>query len=320
MSTELIVLEDVKIEPFFIGGKGIDSILAEIESKAMEHVPDVSTLKGRNAIKANVTKVTTCKTFLEASGKDLSAKRKLEPKLIDANRKRVKEFLEALQVMARLKLTEWETEQAQIKLEAEEKAAADARIELHDTYYEAAAILMAEDFRQRAAVIEQARLDQIARDDAIALEATQKAEREAQAAIDKAEADKQAAIVAAKAAEDKAKQDKIDADKREEQYKINAEIFAEQSRQQVLADKIAAEKKAEADRQQAIINEQNRVAAEQKQIEADTAKREANTKHKGKIHRTILAAMVDGGLDENTAKGLIGNMSKGLIPYVSINY
>jgi len=252
MSTELIVLEDVKIEPFFIGGKGIDSILAEIESKAMEHVPDVSTLKGRNAIKANVTKVTNCKTFLEASGKDLSAKRKLEPKLIDANRKRVKEFLEALQATARLKLTEWETEQARIKLEAEEKAAADARLELHDTYYEVAAILMAEDFRQREAAKEQARLDQIARDDAIALEATQQAEAEAQAAMHKVKMEAEQYKRDKIDIEEKAEKDRILAVEREEQYKINAEIFAKQAEERALADKIAAELKAEEDRQQAI--------------------------------------------------------------------
>ena len=84
-----------------------------------------------------------------------------------------------------------------------------------DEHHEMAFLMMAEEFRQREALAEQERLDQIARDDAIALKAKQMAEAEAQDAIDKAEADKQAAIAATKVAEDKAKQDISDAEQRE---------------------------------------------------------------------------------------------------------
>ena len=309
MSTELIVLEDVKIEPFFIGGKGIDSILAEIESKAMEHVPDVSTDKGRKAIKANVTKIVTCKTFLEASGKDLSAKRKLEPKLIDANRKRVKEFLEALQLTARLKLTEWEAEQARIKLEAEEKAAAEKLQAEVDHDHEMAILMMAEDFRQRAEAEEKTRLAQIARDDAIALKAKKLAEDEAQDAIDKAETDKQAAIDAAKKAEVKAKQDAIDYLSREKMIAIDADNA-----------KVKAKQKAKRDAEQAVIDEQKRVAADKKRIDDETAKREANTAHKGKVNREAMAAIMKCGIDEDLAVKVIKAIHKGLIPNVSISY
>lgn len=310
MSKELIVLEDVKIEPFFIGGKGIDSILAEIEVRALEHVPDVSTDKGRKAIKANITKITTCKTFLEASGKELSAARKLEPKLIDSNRKRVKEFLEALQVTARLKLTEWEAEQARIKLEAEEKEAADARIALHDTYYEVAAILMAEDFRQREAAAEQARLDQIAHDEAIAAKAKEDAELAAKAEIEQAEADKQWAILAAKEAEEKAEQDKVDSANREKQAKIDEASRA----------KLAAEK-AEADKQAAIKAEQQRVADELAKVVQDAADREADTEHKKAVNNAIMDAIIEHtGVTKETAVLMLKALHKGNIPHTVTSY
>ena len=211
-------------------------------------------------------------------------------------------------------------------LKAQTKGAADLERAINEIIKRAA--LEAE---QRAADKIAAEQAQKEREEQAALAATQEAERiaaynaeqaeiAAQAAIDKAEADKQAAIVAAKVAEDKAKQDKIDADKREEQYKINAEIFAEQSRQQVLADKIAAEKKAEADRQQAIINEQNRVAAEQKQIDDAAKKREANTAHKKEINNEAVTYFVLQGLDKASAKKAVIAIAKGFIPNVKISY
>jgi len=178
-----------------------------------------------------------------------------------------------------------------------------------DEHHEMAILMMAEDMRQREAQAEQARLDQIARDESIALEATQKAEEKAKEAIAQAELDKKAAILATMAAQAKANQDAIDAEER-----------AKQQAEQVIIDRMAAEKKAEQDRQFAIEQEKQRQLAEQQLLDNETAKREANTKHKGKIHSEILTVLVDGGLDVKKAKGLIGTMSKGLLPHVSINY
>lgn len=196
-------------------------------------------------------------------------------------------------------------ELAEEKRVAEVKEAARLAViaqDERDEHHEMAILQMAEYFRQLAKTKEQDRLDQITRDDAIALEATQKAEREAKEAIDKAEADKQAAIAEAK------------------QAKIDADLFAKQAEERALADKIAAEKKAEADKQQAIVNEQNRVAAEQKQIEADTAKRESDTKHKRKINNEAMEAFILCGFDKDSAKKAVTAINKGFIPNVTISY
>lgn len=368
MSTELIVLEKLELVPFFTKGDNVDALLAQIKAEADSQVFDASTSKGRKEIKSYVTKITKSKTYLEKHGKELSAEYKAIPKQIDANRKKVKDFLNAVQDKARLALTEYEDKQKQVEadqlskyeelkkllateddfytpysadvlnnnlidlqsltvdkkgygdyelsaLKAQLKGVPDLEKAISDILHREA--MEAEQREAEKLAAEQAQKE---REEQAALAATQEAERiaaynaeqaeiAAQAAIDKAEDEKQAAIVAAEKAEAQAKQDKIDADN-----------DAADAAEKVESDKLKASQKAEEDRQQAIVNEQNRVAAEQKQVEADTAKREANTKHKGKIHRTILAAMVDGGLDEKTAKGLIGSISKGLIPYVHISY
>jgi len=72
MSNELAVVENLDLVPFFTKGDKVDDVLAAIAEKARQHVPDVSTDKGRKAIKANVTFVTKSKTFLEKQRKTLA--------------------------------------------------------------------------------------------------------------------------------------------------------------------------------------------------------------------------------------------------------
>jgi len=112
--TGLIVLQDgddQKIRDFFVTGESVDQILEQVEKEADEHKPDVSTNKGRNAIKANVTMVGNYKTFFENTGKDLSAEYKGIPAKIDTTRKKIKEYLRDLKVKTRKPLTDWEGEQ-----------------------------------------------------------------------------------------------------------------------------------------------------------------------------------------------------------------
>lgn len=163
---------------------------------------------------------------------------------------------------------------------------------LRDEHHEMAILLMAEDFRQREALAKQERLDQITRDEAIALEATQKAERKAQAAINEAEEDKQAVIVAAKIAAEKAE-----------------------------ADQVALLLKAKNDRRQDMIDDQNRVAAEKKRIEDEAKKRESNKKHKASVNNKALNMLVEyAGLSEVDAKNAVLAIARGNIPAVKISY
>ena len=92
----------------FTEPKGLDPYIKAIRAEVEGFVPDVTTKKGREQIASLAYKVAKSKTALESVGKDLAAKYKEIPKLIDAARKAMREELEALQEEVRAPLTAWE--------------------------------------------------------------------------------------------------------------------------------------------------------------------------------------------------------------------
>lgn len=157
--TDLVVIEKANAMTVFQSADQIEEILQKVEREVMSFVPDITTAKGRKEIASLAYKVAQTKTYLDGLGKDLVAELKEIPKLIDANRKTVRDRLDELKAKARQPLTDYEEEQARIKAEAEAKAAAE-RAE-----------------RER-------------------IEGEQRAQREAKEAAERAEREKQAAIEA----------------------------------------------------------------------------------------------------------------------------
>ena len=127
--TALIVAEKLDIAVLF-SGDGMDKILKEIESKAMAHVPDLTTAQGRDDIKSMAYKVAQSKTLIDGLGKDLVSDWKKKAKAIDDHRKTARDFLDDLKVKVRQPLTDWETVEAEKKEEADrkEREKVDARI------------------------------------------------------------------------------------------------------------------------------------------------------------------------------------------------
>jgi hypothetical protein len=87
---------------------GLEPWLQKIRDEVMSFVPDTSTAKGRAAIASIAHKVAKSKVALDDAGKKLVAELKEVPKLIDAERKRMRETLESLQEQVRRPLNEWE--------------------------------------------------------------------------------------------------------------------------------------------------------------------------------------------------------------------
>lgn len=102
----------------FSAEKGLEPWLQKIRDEVRAFVPDTSTAKGRAAIASIAFKVAKSRTALDDAGKKLVAELKEVPKLIDAERKRMRESLEALQEEVRRPLNEWQ-------------AAEDARVAQH---------------------------------------------------------------------------------------------------------------------------------------------------------------------------------------------
>lgn len=108
MSTELITIPKETAITIFTTAKGLDPIIERIKCDALSLVADVSTKKGRDAIASNAAKISRSKTYLDGVGKELVDRLKEQPKLIDSERKRVRDILDALRDEVRKPLTDWE--------------------------------------------------------------------------------------------------------------------------------------------------------------------------------------------------------------------
>lgn len=105
--TDLVVIEKANAMTVFQSADQIEEILQKVEREVMSFVPDITTAKGRKEIASLAYKVAQTKTYLDGLGKDLVAELKEIPKLIDANRKTVRDRLDELKPVsnsARLQL------------------------------------------------------------------------------------------------------------------------------------------------------------------------------------------------------------------------
>lgn len=87
---------------------GLDPYIERIRKEVTGHVPDLTTKKGRDAIASLAFKVRKSKTALDALGKQLVDDLKDIPKRIDAERKRMRDQLDALADEVRAPLDAWE--------------------------------------------------------------------------------------------------------------------------------------------------------------------------------------------------------------------
>lgn len=104
----------------------LSKVVSTIKQLSLKHTPDVSTAKGRKEIASLANKIAQAKTFLDDAGKKLVSGWKNQAKLVDTERKTMRDELDALKKRVRKLLTEWEA------AEAVEKAKLQKRIEYFD--------------------------------------------------------------------------------------------------------------------------------------------------------------------------------------------
>jgi hypothetical protein len=345
----------------FSAEKGLEPWLQKIRDEVRAFVPDTSTAKGRAAIASIAFKVAKSRTALDDAGKKLVAELKEVPKLIDAERKRMRESLEALQEEVRRPLNEWQ-------------AAEDARVARHhaviehientDTAGMSAALIStkiqdldrceinqeleefeADAHRAKAAslvILRQALEDQEKVEAEQAELIKLRAEKEAQEQKDReTRIAQEAADKARIEAEQKAQRDrdaeaqrvadeKAAAEKRENDLKLAA-AESERKAEQARREQIESEQRAERERlqgiedqkkavEQARLDEKARADAAAKEILRQSAAREADKAHQGKINRAALEAFIAGGMPEACAKQAVTLIAQRKIPSVSITY
>ncbi|MEQ5618221.1 cell envelope biogenesis protein TolA [Providencia rettgeri] len=331
MANELVVIEKSTALEVFKSSDSVEDIIRKVEQEVNSFIPDVSTVKGRKEIASLAYKVAQSKTYLDGLGKDLVAELKEIPKLIDANRRTVRERFDTLRDKVRQPLNEWEAEQERIEAEKQMFAWHEEALEMNAAFDKALAeriesdheiaLLMNEKFdRDLAEAKAEAERQRIAREEELKKQAAEQArlaaerkaqqeieaaahrEREAKEAAERAEREKQEAIQraeqAAKEAKEKAERDAKEAQERAEREKQAA---------------IEAERKKQADIEAA------RLAEEERKRQED-AKRQEDKEHRRKYNQETLQALVSNGFDEKLATEFIKLVVSNQIPHMTMNY
>ncbi len=305
----------------------VESILDAIKARVKEFKPDLTTAKGRKEIASVASKVAKSKTFLDGIGKDVVADWKAKAKVIDGQRKIIRDTLDAMKEEVRKPLTEWEEaeEKRQEKINKRIlgiKAAADLTsygsvtsdiikqnldevksIEIDDSFAEYKDL--AENEKDNAINILQARLDRQLEHEEEQAELAElrkeKEEREKKEAAEKAEAER-------KAQEEKIRKEAEEKAKLEEEKKSKEAIAKIEAEKQELIRK-QEEEKAKAE-------------AEQKWKEEEERKRIADENHRKAIEDEAIAciAKIPDISNLKIAKVIIKAISENKIKNVSINY
>ncbi|WP_272675857.1 hypothetical protein [Providencia sp. PROV021] len=320
MANELVVIEKSTALEVFKSSDSVEDIIRKVEQEVNSFIPDVSTAKGRKEIASLAYKVAQSKTYLDGLGKDLVAELKEIPKLIDANRRTVRERFDTLRDKVRQPLTEWEAEQERIEAEKQMLAWHEEALEMNAAFDKELAeriesdheiaLLMNEKFdRDLAETKAEAERQRIAHEEELKkqaaeqarLEAEQKAQQEIEAAAQRERE--------AKEAQERAEREKQEAIQRAEQEAKEAQERAEREKQAA----IEAERKKQADIEAA------RLAEEERKRQED-AKRQEDKEHRRVFNQEALKALVSNGFDEKLATEFIKLVASNQIPHMTMNY
>lgn len=352
-TTQLVVIEPTTAVALFTEGQGVAELLADIRQKATSLVPDTTTAKGRKEIASIAHAVARTKTYLDGLGKEQTDKFKEIPKRIDANRKQIRDTLDALKDEVRAPLTQFE------EVEAGRVAALQTRLtRIDDLGFSANIELPSPDLKAMLLEVEQTELDDtwqellpqatVSKELAAkrlgeVLEARQKyeAEQAELEALRKKQVEQERIdrerLIAEQAAEYARKQEEerqrmereaaqhreLEAQRqaqaareREEQARRAAET-AELARQQAEAN---AARQAEEAAARAAEQERQRIANEQRLKDEAEALRFADREHRGRINSSILMDLMGLGIEEEKAVNLIKHIASHKIAHLAINY
>ena len=350
---QLVVIEPTSAVALFTEGEGVEAMLADIRKQATSLVPDLSTAKGRKEIASIAFSVAKTKTYLDGFGKELTDKYKEIPKRIDANRKLIRDTLDALKDEVRAPLTQYEAaEEARV-------AALQSRLaRLNELGSSASIEIAAADLQVMLNEVEQNALDDtwqellpqatVAKELAAkrlgeALAARQKYEaeqaeleqlRQKQAEQDRIDRERliaeQAAEQARREEENRQRLEREAAQHREQEAQRQAQV-AQQAAEQARRDSEAAElarqqaeanaaRQAEEAATRAAEQERQRIADEQRLKDEEDARRMADRAHQGRINSAILMDLIGMGIEEDKAVTLIKHIANNKIAHLTINY
>jgi len=299
VENELIVVE--KLNPIdLFTGNAMDPVLAQIREIVEKHAPDISTAKGRGEIASLARRVASSKVILDDLGKNLVADWKEKAKKVDIVRKNMRDELDALRDRAREPLTRWEEEEiAKLKQQevdrqydadwVEAYSECDLRERERIVREKEAEIIRQEEEKRRQVETERVERERKDREERIAREAADRARCEADAAITR----------------EKARAEQADRDR------IAAQARAEAEKEAAVRD---AERRA---REEADRKERERLAAEKAERDKQE-KLAANRNHRLKVEHDAIDSASDEGLPD--PETWVKAISEGKVKNVTINY
>lgn len=266
---------------------GLTPFVERVASEVKGEVPDLTTDKGRKRIASLAMQVSRSKTAIEKPGREYLRHIKALPKTVEAELREFVNAMDALRDEVRAPLSEWEAAE-KARVEAHEVKLNSIRNWLNADHEYTSAELKAEIDRLVALPVDD--MEEFADSAALAKEAThsrlvqmlpaleateaqqaelerlrqeaadrEQKERERRIAIEAAARAKAEAELAVQAERNAAIQREADLKSQAEQAQRDAQAAAELAKRQALA----AQQKAECDKQEAIEAERQRVAAEQ---------------------------------------------------------
>lgn len=315
---ELIVAENL-IPAELFDGKGLDPILQRIKDQVTGFVPNLETATGRKEIASMAHKVAKSKVILDDLGKSLVAGWKEKAKTVDNERKRMRDYLDALKDEVRQPLTEWEEEErARVeKIESiinETRGAGEFTAQnwitlppeaMADRLKEIKAISIDESFGDHAGLAARVKDEAIVRiEQAIGQREKHDAEQAELARLRKEAAEREAkereeriaAEAANRAREEaeakaKAEADRVERERLESEKKVELDRLAAEQRAKAEADRIEREKqeeirkREEAERQVKEANERAAKAAELARLQEQERQRQAEEKKREEEER-----------------------------------
>lgn len=345
--TDLIVLPKKQSELIDIFGRegGTQQYIDALTEKYGSMVFDVTTAKGIKECKSAAREIATAKTALWDAAMDLNRELKAIPKLVDAEKKRAKEAVQALQDKVREPVT---------RIEQEEKARQERVQAIYDQLNSFKALthnsdpididvaindLSAIDLSEagkdtdKLAEMVGAAFEQLTAAKEMAEERERQAaakaeqeriERERQQAERDAEIKRQAEENAKREAAEREEQLKREAEKAE-QRRIKAEQDAAEAAERAEKARVEAEAKAKRDAEEAAerarIEEQQRIESERQAKEAADRKRAEDREHARGINNAIAEQLVkEAGITEEQAKAVVRAIASNVIDHVTINY
>ena len=341
--SELVKIEEQNALQLFSKEDGLKPVLDEIKKEVESFDPDISTDKGRKAIASLANKVARSKTYLDGLGKDLVSDWKNKAKVVDAERRKVREFLDDLKVTARKPLTEYEEEQERRAAAILEKM--NSIKQYQDIEYGENTLDELEGYKLDLSNIDYSELPESYQEKATKevdksniyldglisklkaqIEAEEKAERERKEAEEKARKEREEELKrqAAEEAEAKAKeaeQRALEAEKRAKEAEEEAKRREVERLEREKQAKIEAEKRAEEAAERARLAEIKRAEEEKELQRVEKEKREANKRHIGKIRKEAKESLMKHcDLSETDAKKVVMAIHNNSIKNVGISY